>query len=97
MSDARWQRVNDLFHAALERDAESRDPFLREACGADDALYADVVSLIDGRCGPARDRSERLGAHAAGGLGRRRAARAARRPARRSVSGRRPPWIRRHG
>ena len=46
MSDVRWQRVDGLFHAALARDAGERETFLRDACGEDAALYADVVSLI---------------------------------------------------
>jgi eukaryotic-like serine/threonine-protein kinase len=46
MSGDRWQRVNDLFHAVIEREGAARDTFLREACGADEALYAEVVSLI---------------------------------------------------
>ncbi len=46
MSASRWQRANDLFHAALERDSHARDAFLRDACGTDRALYDDVVSLI---------------------------------------------------
>ena len=46
MSGDRWQRVNELFHAALEREGATRDAFLREACRGDEELYADVTSLI---------------------------------------------------
>ncbi len=46
--DDRWQRVNDLFHAALRRDAASRDAFVREASGGDTALAAAVRSLLAG-------------------------------------------------
>src|SRR5262245_26146747 len=40
MSDAsaRWQRVEELCHAALERDASDRAAFLAAACGDDAAL-----------------------------------------------------------
>ena len=46
MSGDRWQRVNELFHAALERESATRDAFLRDACRGDEELYADVTSLI---------------------------------------------------
>jgi eukaryotic-like serine/threonine-protein kinase len=46
MSGERWQRVNELFHAALEREGPDREAFLRDACAEDDGLYAEVVSLI---------------------------------------------------
>jgi serine/threonine protein kinase len=42
----RWQRVKDLFAAALEKEAAERDAFLDEACGADPALRAEVDSLL---------------------------------------------------
>ena len=45
-SDAsRWQRVKELFQAALERPTEARPTFLDEACG-DDQLRRDVVCLL---------------------------------------------------
>lgn len=42
----RWQEVDALFHAALERPAEEREAFLRQACGQDLDLYREVESLI---------------------------------------------------
>jgi len=42
----RWQRVNEIFHAALERDAEARGAFLDAACGSDAALRREVDSLL---------------------------------------------------
>jgi serine/threonine-protein kinase len=48
MERERWQRAQELFHAALERSAETRDAFLRDACGADDALRASVSALLRG-------------------------------------------------
>src|SRR5215217_7254720 len=43
---AGWQRVVDLFHAALERPLEARDAFLAEACGPDMELQREVASLL---------------------------------------------------
>ena len=46
-TDARWQRVNELFHAVLARSAGERDRFLSAECGTDAALRLEVQSLID--------------------------------------------------
>ncbi|HMB52165.1 MAG TPA: serine/threonine-protein kinase [Thermoanaerobaculia bacterium] len=43
----RWQRVKDLFAAALERPAGERPGFLADACGSDRELAAEVASLLD--------------------------------------------------
>jgi len=42
----RWQRVSQLYHSALLRDARERPAFLAEACADDDALRRDVESLL---------------------------------------------------
>jgi non-specific serine/threonine protein kinase/serine/threonine-protein kinase len=42
----RWQRVKDLVGAALERSAEARAAFVREACAGDEALRREVESLV---------------------------------------------------
>jgi predicted Ser/Thr protein kinase len=42
----RWKQVNDLFHAALERNAADRDAFLRTAAGGDLSLVREVESLL---------------------------------------------------
>jgi hypothetical protein len=42
----RWRRVNELFHAALERDPAGRGQLLDEACGGDADLRAEVESLL---------------------------------------------------
>src|SRR5262245_32287927 len=65
MSGDRWQRVNDLFHAALDREGAARETFLHEACGSDDALYEDVVSLIAADSAAPAVPLEQLGEHAA--------------------------------
>jgi serine/threonine protein kinase len=41
-----WQKVNDLFYAALEREGEERKAFLVEACVGDKELLTEVESLL---------------------------------------------------
>ncbi len=43
---ARWQQIEDLFHAALEHASEKRADFLAEACGRDAVLCSEVISLL---------------------------------------------------
>jgi Tol biopolymer transport system component len=45
MSD-RWQQIEQLYHAALEREENQRVAFLKEACAGDDALRQEVESLL---------------------------------------------------
>ncbi|HKQ74121.1 MAG TPA: protein kinase [Blastocatellia bacterium] len=42
----RDQRIEEIFHAALERATEERDAFLAGACGTDQDLMAEVSSLL---------------------------------------------------
>jgi predicted Ser/Thr protein kinase len=42
----RWQKIEALYHAALERDPASRAPFLDGACGSDGALRKEIESLL---------------------------------------------------
>jgi serine/threonine protein kinase/WD40 repeat protein len=70
VSDAdRWDRVKELFQAALGREPHHRPAFLRDACGDDHALRTEVESLLDAhqRAGSFAERSpvERIGASAA--------------------------------
>ena len=44
MPHPRWQRVEELYHAALERQLESRASFLKDVC-PDDDLRREVESL----------------------------------------------------
>jgi serine/threonine-protein kinase len=44
-----WRRLEELFHAAVERDAATRAAYLDEACGSDAALRKEVESLIAAR------------------------------------------------
>ena len=45
MSD-RWQRIEELYHSAREREGSQRAAFLKEACAGDDALRREVESLL---------------------------------------------------
>mgnify|MGYP000979722577 CR=1 FL=1 len=47
MPDAeRWQQIDQLFEAALERPPAARPAFLAEACGEDGELHREVSSLL---------------------------------------------------
>src|SRR5262245_60455877 len=48
MDPERWQRVTEIFHAALARETGQRAAFVAEACGGDAALQADVETLLAG-------------------------------------------------
>ena len=42
MTPEQWQKVDEVFTAALERDAAQRDDFLYEACGSKEWLREEV-------------------------------------------------------
>jgi serine/threonine protein kinase len=46
MSPERWQRIDKLFHAALERSPENRQAFLEGACDQDSELQQEIYSLL---------------------------------------------------
>jgi predicted Ser/Thr protein kinase len=46
MDSERWQQVDSLLQAVLERPPEERDAFLRHACADDQALQSEVRSLL---------------------------------------------------
>ncbi len=46
MTPERWQQIDKLFHAALERESGERAAFLAEACVGDQPLRREVESLI---------------------------------------------------
>ncbi len=46
MDPQRWNRVQTLFNAALEKDAEGREAFLQEACAGDQELLNEVHALL---------------------------------------------------
>ena len=43
---APWERVEQIFHAALDLPNEKRDDFLEEACAGDAALAAEIKSML---------------------------------------------------
>jgi Tol biopolymer transport system component/predicted Ser/Thr protein kinase len=46
MSPENWKRVEELYHAALERPPEERAPFLADACRGDEPVRREVESLL---------------------------------------------------
>lgn len=46
MTPERWQKVDELYEAALDQESSQRAPFLRKACAGDTALLREVESLI---------------------------------------------------
>jgi len=46
MTPERWQQITGMFHAALLRDSAHRRTFLQDACGADEALRAEVEAML---------------------------------------------------
>src|SRR5262245_58587717 len=47
MTPARWERVQQLYHAARARAEADRASFLGEACADDDLLRSEVQALLD--------------------------------------------------
>src|SRR5262245_27062889 len=47
MNPERWQRIEEIFRIAIDRPAVERDAYLTCACGADEDLRREVLSLID--------------------------------------------------
>jgi serine/threonine protein kinase len=46
LSPELMKRIEEIYHAALERDTVDRRAFLAEACGGDEMLFREVASLI---------------------------------------------------
>ena len=46
MDSEQWKQLDKLLHAALQRPAEERDAFLREACAGDERLEREARSLL---------------------------------------------------
>ena len=47
MTPERWRRIDDLFDATLQLDPSDREAWLRDACGDDEGLRAEVSRLLD--------------------------------------------------
>jgi serine/threonine protein kinase/Flp pilus assembly protein TadD len=46
MNPERWAQIEDLYHAALEREPEARASFLAEGCAGDEELRLETTSLL---------------------------------------------------
>ena len=46
MESDRWEQIERLYYAALERDPDARDAFLYEACAGDEELRREVAGLL---------------------------------------------------
>ena len=46
MDHARWQRIQQVYHSALERRSDERSPYLDQACGTDEDLRRTVKTLL---------------------------------------------------
>ncbi len=46
MERDRWEQIERLYHAALEREGDARDAYLDEACAGDDDLRREVAGLL---------------------------------------------------
>jgi eukaryotic-like serine/threonine-protein kinase len=46
VTPARWRQVEELYHAASQREESQRDAFLSEACKGDEELKSEVASLL---------------------------------------------------
>src|SRR5215510_12826797 len=42
----RWEQIDRLYHAALEREADAREAFLVEACAGDEDLRREIAGLL---------------------------------------------------
>jgi serine/threonine-protein kinase len=46
MTPERWQQIEQLYHAALDREESERAAYVNEVCASDDALRREVESLL---------------------------------------------------
>src|ERR1700689_671899 len=46
VSPERWEHMKEIFASAVELDPEARPAFLRDACGDDQSLLAELEALI---------------------------------------------------
>ena len=47
MNEDRWQRIEEIFHRAIELAPDARSAFLNDACGRDQSLRSEVESLLN--------------------------------------------------
>ena len=46
MEDERWQKIENIYHSALEQETSRRKAYLRQACAGDESLEREVTSLL---------------------------------------------------
>jgi hypothetical protein len=46
MVDANWQRVREVFDAAVRQEPKERQNYINEACGDDKVLLTEIESLL---------------------------------------------------
>ena len=46
MKSNQFERIKELFQAALEQKSDNREAFLDQACQGDEVLFQEVVSLL---------------------------------------------------
>jgi hypothetical protein len=46
MASEKWQKVKEVFDAALRQEPEARQNYINEACGDDKDLLSEVESLV---------------------------------------------------
>ena len=46
MEDERWQKIEELYHSALDQERNSREAYVHHACAGDETLEREVVSLL---------------------------------------------------
>jgi eukaryotic-like serine/threonine-protein kinase len=46
MKPHRWQKIDEIFHAALQHKPDERKAFIEEACGGDEQLRLEPESLL---------------------------------------------------
>ena len=46
MTPERWQKIEELYHAALKLEGSQRAAFLEKACSGDEELRREVESLL---------------------------------------------------
>jgi hypothetical protein len=47
MDQHRWQRIERLYHSALERDAKQGNSYLAQECPGDEALRRELESVLE--------------------------------------------------
>ena len=47
MKPEHWQKIEELYHSALERESSQRVAFLKEACAGEESLFREVRSLLE--------------------------------------------------